>query len=242
MSVELSIVVPCYNEEPNIQRLWREIKSVMDDQGIEWELILVDDGSQDRTGELIRELEKSEPRVKGVYHETNKGIVAGWRSGLAAAEGEIVVTTDADLQYLPADIPKLLAKQRETGADLVQGWRRFSVRVPFWRRAISRSLSWLLNIVFSLKLKDVKSGFVAYRREAFADILNYRYDYREFQHFITAAAKAKGYRIEQVPVEFVERAAGESFIKRPIRFMLRVIADLPWAIREFRFGAPKRKV
>jgi len=241
MSVELSILVPCYDEEPNIARLWDEIREVMDDSGMSWELVLVDDGSQDDTGRLIRELEKSDSRVKGVYHETNRGIVAGWRSGLAAAEGELVVTTDADLQYIPSDIPRLVAKQRESGADLVQGWRRFSAKVPLWRRAISRSLSIVLSVIFGLRLRDVKSGFVVYRRSVFGDILDYRYDYREFQHFITAAAKAKGYKIEQMPVRFAERAAGESFIKRPVRFMLRVVADLPWAISEFRLRAPKRK-
>ena len=241
MSVDLSIIVPCYNEEPNIPRLWEEIKKAMEASDVSWELILIDDGSHDGTRRLIKELEESDPRVKGVYHETNRGIVAGWKSGLAASEGKLVVTTDADLQYLPSDIPKLVAKQRETGADLVQGWRRFSQKVPLWRRIISYSLSWMLKVLFGLKLKDVKSGFVVYKREVFEDILDYRYPYREFQHFITAAAKAKGYRIEQLPVAFVERTAGESFIKRPVRFMLRVIADLPWAIREYKLQGRKRK-
>ena len=239
-NVELSIIVPCYNEEKNIRRLWEEISKVMESSGVEWELVLVDDGSKDSTRDKLKELEKNSSRVRCVYHDTNRGIVAGWKSGLSASSGKLVVTTDADLQYLPSDILKLLDKQKQSRADLVQGWREFSMKVPFWRRIVSKFLSWALNFSFGLKLKDVKSGFVMYKREVFKDILDYRYPYREFQHFITAAAKAKGYKIEQMQVKFVERVAGESFIKRPIRFMLRVIADMPWAIREFKFNAGKR--
>lgn len=241
MNVDLSIIVPCYNEEQNIPRLWSEIEKAMKDAEVTWEVVLVDDGSKDNTAGLIKELAKKDSRVKCVFHETNRGIVAGWKSGLLASTGRLVVTIDADLQYLPSDILKLLAIQKESGADLVQGWRRFSPRVPFWRRVVSKALSWILNISFGLKLRDAKSGFVLYKREVFEDILNYRYPYREFQHFITASAKAKGYKIEQVPVEFVERIAGESFIKRPIRFILRVILDMPWAIREFRLTNYIRK-
>lgn len=241
MNTDLSIIVPCYNEEQNIPRLWTEIEKAMANSGVNWELVLVDDGSTDGTRKLIEELARNSPRVKCVFHKTNRGIVAGWKSGLSASSGKLIVTTDADLQYLPADILKLLARQRESGADLVQGWRKFSPKVPFWRRVVSKALSWILNFCFGLKLKDAKSGFVLYKREAFEDILNYRYPYREFQHFITASAKSKGYLVEQVPVEFVERVAGESFIKRPMRFILRVILDMPWAIREFRLTSYTRK-
>jgi glycosyltransferase involved in cell wall biosynthesis len=160
--------------------------------------------------------------------------VAGWRSGLEASKGAWVLTTDADLQYAPEDIPILYQEMAAGDWDLVQGWRKDREEPNPLRDALSVGLSKLLQWVFSMDLQDVKSGFVVYRREVFRDILDFRMNYFSFQSLITVAAHFKGYRIRQVPITFFRRHAGESFIRRPLWFSIKAATDLPKAFYEYR--------
>ena len=233
---DLSVIVPCFNEEGNIPLLLERTQKTLSEAGINGEIILVDDASSDRTAELIRAAEAERPNVRGCFHKVNQGIVGGWRTGLAASSGKYVVTIDADLQYQPEDIAVLFKAMDPALCDLVQGWRRFSSENHRIRYILSVGLSGMLNVLFGMRLKDIKSGFVLYKKEVFEDILTYKKDYLVFQHFITIAADAKGYRVRQVPVKFERRYAGESFITRPIRFSLKVLQDLPKALAEYRFG------
>lgn len=232
----LTVIVPCYNEEGNLDLIVERILQTFAQNAIDGEIILVDDKSTDRTSEKIEELAARHGNVLGRYHLANRGIVEGWKTGLEAARGDYIVTIDADLQYLPEDIAKLVvAALDEPGYDLVQGWRaRHESNHPY-RDSLSRALSSFLNILFRLGLKDVKSGFILYRREAFKDILDYKGKYFAFQHLITVAARAKGYKVHQVPVLFRDRRAGESFIKSPLKFSLKALADIPKALVEFKF-------
>jgi phenylacetate-CoA ligase len=230
----LSVIVPCFNEEKNLPLLVNRINHAMGSAGIPGEVVLVNDGSRDGTASVIDQLARQFENVRGVHHPVNRGIVEGWRSGLAASRGEVVLTTDADLQYAPEDVPSLYREMASGDWDLVQGWRRDREEPSWLRDVLSVGLSKLLQWIFSMDLQDVKSGFIAYRRDVFADILDYRMRYFSFQSLITVAAHFKGYRIRQVPITFYRRNAGESFIRRPLIFSLKAATDLPKAFWEYR--------
>ena len=198
-------------------------------------MILVDDCSRDGTRAVIQDLATARPdQVVGVFHDRNQGITGGWRSGVEAARSPIVAIMDADLQYAPEDVPRLHQILKREGPDIVQGWRIAHNFKSTYRYLLSLGFSFLLNRLFGTRLRDIKSGFLCTRREVFADILQTRYRYRFFQHFIVVNAVAKGYRVRQEPVLFWDRHAGESFIRSPLRFAARSLTDLPRAVWEFR--------
>ncbi len=235
---ELSIIAPCFNEEKALPLLAARIAAARAALGGAIELVLVDDGSRDDTWLVIQRLRETYDFITPARHGGNRGIVAGWRTGLAASRGRLVATIDADLQYRPEDIPALRASLDAAGADLAQGARVKEVDRPPLRKFMTAGLSWALNLLFGMRLRDNKSGFLLGRREVFADILTTRFQYRMFQHFIAVAAHAKGYRIVQTPIVFDPRAAGVSFISQPWRFALGVLADLPLALWEYRLAPP----
>jgi glycosyltransferase involved in cell wall biosynthesis len=228
------VVVPCFNEEKNLALLVNRTNQAMGSAGISGEIVLVDDGSRDGTGALVDLLARQFGNVRAVHHKVNRGIVEGWRSGLAASTGDWVLTTDADLQYAPEDIPALYRAMASGSWDLVQGWRKDREEPNAMRDTLSVGLSKILQWVFSMRLEDVKSGFVVYRRDVFRDVLDFKMRYFSFQSLITVAAHFKGYRIHQVPITFFRRHAGESFIRRPILFSLKAATDLPKAFYEYR--------
>ena len=230
----LSVIVPCFNEEKNLPLLVNRTNRALGNAAIPGEVVLVNDGSRDGTGAVIDLLAKQFQNVRAVHHASNRGIVEGWRSGLAASSGEWVLTTDADLQYAPEDIPRLYEAMKTGGWDLVQGWRRDREDPSRFRAFLSVGLSKMLQWMFAMNLQDVKSGFVVYRREVFRDVLDFKQKYFSFQSLITVAGHFKGYRIHQVPITFHRRHAGESFIRRPLIFSLRAATDLPKALYEYR--------
>jgi phenylacetate-CoA ligase len=231
---DLSIVVPCFNEEGNLDELTGRLKGVLDLLRLRGEIVLVDDGSRDGTRGVIERLAREHPEVRGVFHQRNEGIVAGWKSGCAAARGRFVLTTDADLQYTPEDLPRLWREMQKGGAELVQGWRIAHNFKSTTRWLLSVCFSFFLNRLFGTRLRDIKSGFILYTREAYRESLEYQGPYRYFQHFVTINAVSKGLRIRQVPVIFEQRHAGRSFITSPLLFSLRSLGDLPRAFVEFR--------
>jgi len=190
------------------------------------ELILVDDGSTDATWRRIEHRSKLDARVRGVRHETNRGIVPSWHSGLAAARGELACLIDADLQNPPESIESLYQCFVRGGVDLVQGARE-PVDYVFTRYALSKGLNFLLNCVFGMRLRDNKSGFVLARKDVLERSLDYRGRYRFAQCFITVFAHARGYRIGQVTTPFHCRRSGESFLTNlPIRVILKVLWEI----------------
>lgn len=237
---ELSVVVPCFNEEANLPALLERTTAALEALGVAWEIVLVDDGSADRTAEAIRRAAAADPRVRGAFHPTNRGIVAGWVTGLETGRGAWVVPLDADLQYRPEDIAKLWAARLAAGADLVQGARISSPEHDPGRHLATQMFCGLLNFLFGMSLKDNKSGFILYRREAMAAVMAEREGFRLFQHFVTVAAGALGYKIVEVEVAFDPRRAGQSFITNVFWFGLRALADFPLALYRFRLQPPRR--
>lgn len=231
---ELSVIVPCYNEEGNLRELVDRLAATFESFRIRAEILLIDDKSSDGTRALIEQLALERPSLRGVFHEQNRGIAGGWRSGAAAARAPVVAIMDADLQYAPEDLARLYQILGRERTDVVQGWRIAHNFKATYRYLLSLGFSFLLNRLFGTRLRDIKSGFLCTRREVFLEILKTRYGYRFFQHFIVVNAASKGYRVRQEPVLFWERHAGESFIRSPLAFGLRSLVDLPRAFWEFR--------
>ncbi len=234
-TVELSVIVPCFNEEGNLPELVERTARVFDRRQINGELVLVNDGSRDGTAAQIEALGQRHPCVVGVHHPTNLGIAAGWRSGFEHSRGRYVCTIDADLQYQPEAVALLYREMCFSKADLVQGWRSTLERQHDHRYYWSRGLDYLLKLAFAMPEYDVKSGFVLYRRDVFEDILRESGRFHYFQHMITVVAKAKGYSIRQVETLFAERHAGQSFIGGfPLKMMSRTFVDIGRAFVAYR--------
>lgn len=233
--MELSVIVPCFNEEANIPELVARMADVFRTGGFEAELILVDDGSSDRTWQVIEEHKERFPFVVGKRHPENRGIAAGWRTGVAAARGRLVCVIDADLQYQPEDILRLRRELLFSNVDIVQGWRSPVGRDKDPRYWYSRGLNKILNTAFGMDLQDNKSGFVLCAREVFADLLGYRGNYSYWQSFIMVAAHAKGYTYKQVETLFEQRRAGKSFLAdAPVGPIMKSFVDIGRAVVEYK--------
>ena len=239
--VDLSVIVPCFNEELNIPELTQRLLRTFEVGGFRGEIVLVDDGSRDGTAKVIREKMAAHPEaVRGVFHITNLGISEGWKSGARAARGKLVATIDADLQYQPEDLLRLRRELLEHSLDVVQGWRSAVGRHKGQRYTLSRGLNTLLNGVFSMELQDNKSGFVMCSKEVFEDLLTYSGSYFYWQSFIMVAAHAKGYSYKQIEALFEERRQGASFLAgtNAIKASAKSMLDLATAALEYRVTAP----
>ncbi len=218
-AMDLSVVVPVYNEEENLEPLIHEIRSVLDPLGKRYELILVDDGSTDGTYGVLSRLHEAEPRLKVLRFKRNFGQTAAVAAGLAYAQGEVIVAMDGDGQNDPKDIPALLEKLEE-GFDLVSGWRS-PRRDPFWsRRLPSRIANGLISWMTQVKLHDYGCTLKAIRREVAKDLKLYG----EMHRFIPAIAFERGARIAEIKVHHRPRRWGRS--KYGIARTFRVILDL----------------
>jgi phenylacetate-CoA ligase len=238
MSLELSVVVPCFDEEFNVDELARRVLGVFEVGGFTGELILVDDGSADGTRAAIEALAARFPaQVVGQFHQQNAGIAAAWRTGTAAARGRLVAVIDADLQYQPEDLLRMRRELIEHSLDIVQGWRSAVERKKELRYYLSRGLNAMLNATFGMSLKDNKSGFVICAKEVMEDLLTYKGSYYYWQSFIMVAAHAKGYSYKEIETLFENRRQGQSFLdKTAYRAVARSFVDLPRAAWEYRFG------
>jgi phenylacetate-CoA ligase len=241
--VEVSVVVPAFNEEGNLPELVERTQRVFDRRGIAGEIIVVNDGSTDGTPREIDALAAARDGVVAVHHPTNRGIPAAWKSGLARARGRFVLTMDADLQYQPEAIAQLYREMCFSNADLVQGWRSPLERRRYdIRYYMSRGLDHLLRFCFDMQQHDVKSGFIIYKREVLEEILEHTSGYFYFQTFVTVAAKAKGFTIRQIETLFDDRRVGRSFMSRvPLAVTLKTVADIGRALAQFRWREPKEQ-
>jgi len=217
--MELSIVIPVYNEEENVEPLVHEINGVLATLGKSWEIVAVDDGSKDDTFTALSRLHCREPSLKVVRLRRNFGQTAALAAGLAYAQGEIIVLMDGDGQNDPADIPALLEMLQE-GNDLVAGWR-FDRKDPFLKRRLpsmiaNRLISWTTKV----KLHDYGCTLKAMRKEVAKSLRLYG----EMHRFIPAIAYERGAQIAELKVNHRPRLRGES--KYGITRTLRVVLDL----------------
>lgn len=235
MSTDLSVIAPCYNEAGNIPELLQRIQRIFNALEIQGEIVLVNDGSKDETGELIDRAAREQPNVRAAHHHPNRGIAASWQTGLTTSSGTYVCLIDSDLQYQPEDIRRLYRELRNSHVDLAQGFRSSIGRLRDSRYILSKGLNVILNVAFGMHLRDNKSGFIITRREVLEDILAHRYSYRYFNTFIAVAAHTKGYSIREVETLFESRLVGQSFIKKfPLRLIVDVLSDTAKALIEYR--------
>jgi glycosyltransferase involved in cell wall biosynthesis len=202
---DLSVVIPVYNEEENLPPLWEELRAVLDGLALEYEIVFVDDGSRDRSAELIRGFRESDPRVRLVRLKANAGETAATDAGFKAARGRWVVTMDADLQNDPYDVPTLLAHLDRW--DVVTGWRVERGAGDSWvRRLSSRVANWVRNGLTDESVRDSGCTFRAFRRECLRGLDLYR----GFHRFIPTLLRMRGYRVIEVPVGHRRRRFGQS--------------------------------
>ncbi|HAY21276.1 MAG TPA: glycosyltransferase [Desulfobacterales bacterium] len=201
----LSVVIPVYNEEENLPELGRRLFATLDKLNQPYEIVFVDDGSSDRSWEIISRIYQDHSgQVHGLQFIRNFGQHPAIFAGFQAARGQVIVTLDADLQNPPEEIPKLLAKLAE-GYDTVGGWRE-TRRDSFFRRLPSAFINWLMSKVTGVHLKDYGCMLRAYRREVI-DSIN---QCHESTSFIPALANMFSRRIAEVPVRHEERTRGKS--------------------------------
>jgi glycosyltransferase involved in cell wall biosynthesis len=214
----VSIVVPILNEEENVEELYSALKSAMVNQEYDHEILFVDDGSTDRTVELLKPFEQNDDKVRLLCFRRNFGKAAAWAAGFDHAKGDVIVTIDADLQNDPKDIPKLVSHIGEY--DVVNGWRK-KRKDPFViRRFPSIIANWLISKVTGVNLRDYGSGLKAYK----ADVVKNMNMYGELHRFIPAVASWYGVKIAEIETNHYPRLRGES--KYGISRTLLVIQDL----------------
>ncbi len=200
------------NEEGNVGPLTEDILAVYAEKNIDGEVLLIDDGSTDRSGEICDQLAKDHPNVRAVHHEKNLGRSYAIRTGFQQAKGEVVIIMDADRQYEPKQIPLFLSKMDE-GFDVVTGWRRERTDT-FIRRFISRTYNrFIIRRKFKLQIKDQNSGFKAFRREKAVAMGFDPEGYQGLHRFILPLAALKGMKIAEVPIVHYDRPSGKSYIK-----------------------------
>lgn len=214
----MSIVVPVYNEEESIERLVSEVLREGRSFPLEYELILVDDGSTDRTWEIIERMKETTPILRAVRLRRNYGQTSAMVAGFEHARGEIIVTMDGDLQNDPADIPLLLEKI-EQGYDIVSGWRK-ERKDHFSRVLPSRIANALISLTTGVHLHDYGCSLKAYRAEC---VKNLR-AYGEMHRFFPALASMTGARIVELPVRHHPRKYGVS--KYGFDRILKVFSDI----------------
>jgi glycosyltransferase involved in cell wall biosynthesis len=202
---DLSIVVPVYNEEESLPVLWPEIREALAPSGLDYEVVFVDDGSRDRSAEIIRAFRDEDPRVRLVRLKANAGETAATDAGFKTARGRLVVTMDADLQNDPHDIPRLLSHLDQW--DAVTGWRvKRGEGDSVVRRASSRIANRVRNALSDETIQDSGCTFRAFRRECLRDLVLYK----GFHRFVPTLLRMRGFRVIEVPVNHRPRRFGES--------------------------------
>jgi len=225
--VKYSIVVPFHNEEDNVTVLYARLKQVMEQVGESFELVLVDDGSTDRSYKLLEEIAAVDSRVLVVKLRRNFGQTSALAAGFDNASGEFILAMDGDLQHDPNDIPAFLEKLDE-GYGVVSGWRKERIDNFVMRRIPSRCANWLMAKLSGVDIHDFGTTFKAYQREVIHNIPLYG----EMHRFIPALASWFGASICEIPIRNVNRERGKShygigrtfrvfFDLITIRFLLR---------------------
>ena len=201
----ISVVVPLFSEELNIDELYNRLKSSLDKIGKDYELIFIDDGSRDGTFERLARLYKNDNRIHLIKLGRNFGQTTALAAGFDYAQGDIIISMDGDLQHDPGEIPKFLEKIEE-GYDVVSGWRKTRLDGLFTRRIPSFIANWLVSKISGIKIHDFGTTFKAYRKDVIKNIGLYG----ELHRFIPALASWSGATICEIPIRNVLRPSGKS--------------------------------
>jgi len=235
---ELSLIAPAHNEEDNIAPLVREVDEVLSAAGIEYEFIVIDDGSTDATLPRLKHLLEDVHalrviRLTGTPRGRGNGQSAAFHAGIRAARAHVLAMIDADCQNDPADVPRLLARMRESGADLVQGDRSHARKDTPIRRVTSVVSRWFRVILFKDRVRDTACSLRVIRRDVALQLL---LQFRGQHRYIPMIARHLGYRVEEMPVNHRPRRAGSAkygLFNRAIPAIGDVIA-VRWMMRRRR--------
>lgn len=217
--MDLSLVIPLYNEEESLPELHAWITSVVQPLGWAYEILFIDDGSQDSSWAVVQQLAGVDTHVKGIRFQRNYGKSAALNTGFALVSGEVVITMDADLQDSPEEIPSLVAMIREEGYDLVSGWKKVRLDPALTKNLPSKFYNWTVRWMSGINLHDFNCGLKAYR----LDVVRSVEVYGDMHRYIPVLAKWSGYsRIGEKVVQHQERKYGQSkfgverFIRGPL--------------------------
>lgn len=209
MTPQVSILVPAYEEERFVEEVVRRVAAL----DLDLEIVCVDDGSTDRTPEILRALEAELPEVRAICRPVNGGKGAALRDAIAASRGEICVIQDADLEYDPSDIPRLLEPLLTGVADVVYGTRLRGGQPQrahlFWHYAGNRFLSLVTNVLFNTTISDMECGYKVFRGDLLRGLTLVSDDFR-FEPEVTAKVlKVPGIRLYELPISYYGRTFAE---------------------------------
>lgn len=228
--MHVSIVIPIYNEFDNLPDLAEQVEKAMAPAGVTWELLCIDDGSRDGSDRRLAELAEGRPWLKPLYLNRNYGQSTAMQAGFDAAQGEVIITLDGDLQNDPADIPRLLKElDAHPEIDILSGWRKDRQDRTLSRKIPSRIANALISKVTGVSLHDYGCSLKLYRREALENVKIYG----ELHRFVPALAAQFGARVMELPVNHRARTRGVS--KYGIDRTIRVLLDLLWVKFLLRF-------
>jgi glycosyltransferase involved in cell wall biosynthesis len=216
---QISVIIPLYNEEENVQPLLDELFGELARIGRSYEVICVDDGSRDGTFAALARIAERTPQLRVIRFRLNFGQTAAMSAGIEAARGEIIVPMDGDLQNDPADIARLLGRL-DAGCDVVSGWRKERKDKEFGRKLPSRIANWLISQISGVRLHDYGCSLKAYRRDVLHDVKLYG----EMHRFIPIYASWQGAKVTELVVNHRARHAGKS--KYGLSRTLKVVLDL----------------
>src|SRR5215831_18773330 len=200
----ISVVIPVYNERDSLSQLHAEIAAVAAEACLDLEVVFVDDGSTDDSWAVIAELAKKHPWTRGLRFRRNFGKAAALSAGFKSANGDVIMTLDADLQDDPKEIPRFL-EALGTGLDVVSGWKK--VRLDPWHKTLpSKVFNALVGWLTGVRLHDHNCGFKCYRAEVLREVRLYG----ELHRFVPVLAAARGFKVGEIAVDHRPRRFGRS--------------------------------
>jgi glycosyltransferase involved in cell wall biosynthesis len=225
--MNLSVIIPVYNEKNTVRELVRRVQAM----NLANEIVIVDDGSQDGTREILAELD-GKNKVRVILHEKNQGKGAAVRTGIHSAHGDVLLIQDADLEYDPREYPSLLKPIEEGNADVVYGSRFLGAphrAILFWNMVANKLLTFMTNILYNNILTDMETGYKVFKKEVVAD-MQLRANRFDFEPEFTAKVLKKKVRVYEVAISFNPREYSEGK-----KIGLRDAFEAVWALLKYRF-------
>lgn len=228
LNMDISVVLPIYNEKDNLVPLFEELEGVLSSTGKQYEVIAVDDGSTDGSVEVLKSVAEERKNVKALFFRRNCGQAAAFDAGFRAATGNVVITMDADRQNDPADIPTMIAKL-DDGFDMVTGWRKERKDGLATRKLPSRIANFIIRRITGTRIHDLGCSLKVYKKQ----VTNEMRLYGEMHRFISVLAEGLGARVGEVIVNHRPRVAGTT--KYGLARTVKVVLDLTtvWFMRRY---------